>query len=106
MVSRERSYELGKAIFGKYDPDKIVEDGPTDNSIDEDEEDTDDEDEDDEEDEDEDDEDEEKEYEEKEDVSKKTKKHKNRSWDVLVNTAAENRHFSATVVAGHQRQLH
>ena len=69
VVSTKRSYGLGKAIFGKYDPDKLVEFCPTDNSTDEDEEDTDDEDEDDEE-------DEEEEYEEEEDVSKKTKKHK------------------------------
>ena len=101
VVSTKRSYELGKAVFGKYDPDKLVEDGSTDNSTDEDEENTDDEDEDDEEDEDEDDEDEE---EEEEDVFKKTKKHKIRSCDVLVNIAAENRHFSATVVAGHQNK--
>ena len=87
VVSTKRSYGLGKAIFGKYDTDKLVEDGPTDNSTDEDEEDTDDED--DEKDEDEDDEDEEEEYEEEEDVSKKTKKHKIRPWDVLVNIAAE-----------------
>ena len=66
VVSTKRSYGLGKAIFGKYDPDKLVEDGPTDNSTDEDEEDTDDED----------DEDEEEEYEEEEDLSKKMKKHK------------------------------
>ena len=69
VVSTKRSYGLGKTIFGKYDPDKLVEDGPTDNSTDEDEEDT--EDEDDEEDEDEDDEYEEEEDEEEEDVSKK-----------------------------------
>ena len=87
VVSTKRSYGLGKAIFGKYDPDKLVEDGPTDNSTDEDEEDA--EDEDDEEDEDEDDEDEEEEDEEEEDVSKKTKRHKIRLWDVLVNIAVE-----------------
>ena len=101
VVSTKRSYGLGKAIFGKYDPDKLVEDGPTDNSTDEDEEDTDDEDED------KDDEDEEEEYEEEEDVSKKTKKHKIRPWYVLVNIAAENRHFNATVeetLAGHQNK--
>ena len=72
VVSTKRSFGLGKAIFGKYDPDKLVEDGPTDNFTDEDEEDTEDEDEDDEEDEDEEDEDEEEEDEEEEDVSKKT----------------------------------
>ena len=88
VESTKRSYGLGKAIFGKYDPDKLVKDGPTDNSTDEDEEDTDDGD--DEKDEDENDEDEEEEYEEEEDVSKKTKKHKIRPWDVLVNIAAEN----------------
>ena len=107
VVSTKRSYGLGKAIFGKYDPDKLVEDGPTDNSTDEDEEDTEDEDEDDEEDEDEDDEDEEEEDEEEEDVSKNTKKHKIRTWDVLVNIAAENLQdtFNETVeetLAGHQ----
>ena len=98
-MSTKRSYGLGKAISGKYDPDKLVEDGPTDNSTDEDEEDIDDEDEDDE--------DEEEEYEEEEDVSKKTKKYKIRPWYVLVNIAAENRHFNATVeetLAGHQNK--
>ena len=40
VVSTKRSYGLGQAIFGKYDPDKLVEGGPTDNSTDEDEEDT------------------------------------------------------------------
>ena len=72
VVSTNRSYGPGEDIFGKYDPDKLVEDGPTDNSTDEDEEDTEDEDEDDEED-DEEDEDEEEE-----------------EWDVLVNIAADN----------------
>ena len=38
VLSTKRSYGLGKAIFGKYDPGKLVEDGPTDNSTDEDEE--------------------------------------------------------------------
>ena len=84
-----------------------MEDGPTDNSTDEDEEDT--EDEDDEEDEDEDYEDEEEEDEEEEDVSKKTKKHNIRPWDVLVNIAAENLQdtFNETVeetLAGHQNK--
>ena len=106
---QKRSYGLGKAIFGKYDPDKLVEGGPTDNSTDEDEEDTEDEDEDDKEDEDEDDEDEEEEDEEEEDVSKKTKKHKIRPWDVLVNIAAENLQntLNGTVeetLAGHQNK--
>ena len=90
VVSTKRSYGLGKAIFGKYDPDKLVEDGPTDNSTDEDEEDTEDEAEDDEEDEDKDDKDDEEEDKEEKDVSEKTKKHKIRPWDVLVNIAAEN----------------
>ena len=67
MVSTKRSYGSGEDIFGKYDPDKLVEDGHTYNSTDEDEEDTEDE-EDDEEDE-----DEEEKDEEEEDVSKKTK---------------------------------
>ena len=106
MVSTKRSYGLGKAIFGKYDPDKLVEDGPTDNSTDEDEEDAEDKDEDDKEDEDEDDKDEEEEDEEEEDVYKKTKKHKIRPWDFLVNRAAENLQdtFNETVaetLAGH-----
>ena len=73
VVSVKRSYGPGEDIFGKYNPDKLVEDGPTDNSTDEDEEDT--EDEDDEED-DEEEEDEEEEDEEEEDVSRKTKRHK------------------------------
>ena len=37
VVSTKRSYGSGEDIFGKYDPDKLVEDGPTDNSTDEDE---------------------------------------------------------------------
>ena len=78
-----------KISLEKYDPDKLVEDGPTDNSNDEDEEDTEDEDEDDEED-DEEDEDEEEEDEDEEDVSEKTKKHKIRPWDALVNIVADN----------------
>ena len=107
VVSTKRSYGLGKAIFGKYDPDKLVEDGLTDDSTDEDEEDTEDEDEDDEEDEDED--DEEEEDKEEEDVSKKTKKHKIRPWGVVVNIAAENLQdtFNETVeetLAGHQNK--
>ena len=78
VVSTKRSYGPGDDIFGKYDPDKLVEDGPTDNSTDEDEEDTEDEDtehEDDEEDNEED-EDENEEDVEEDDVSEKTKKHK------------------------------
>ena len=71
VVSTKRSYGLGKVIFGKYDPDKLMGDGPTDNSTDEDEEDIEDEDKDDE---DEDDKDEEEEDEEEEDVSKKDEK--------------------------------
>ena len=89
VVSTNRSSGPGEDIFGKYDPDKLVEDGPTDNSTDEDEEDTEDEDEDDEED-DEEGEDEEEEDEEEEDVSRKTKRHKIRPWDVLLNIAADN----------------
>ena len=85
VVSVKRSYGLGEDIFGKYDPDKLVEDGTTDNSTDEDEEDEIEED-------DEEDEDENEEDEEEEDVFKKTKKHKIRPWDVLVNIAAENLH--------------
>ena len=94
MGSVKRSYGPGEDIFGKYDPDELVEDGPTDNSTDEDEEDTGGED--DEEDEDE---DEEEEDDEEEDVSRKTKRHKIRLWDVLVNIAAENLHdtFNETV---------
>ena len=80
-----------------------MEDGPTDNSTDEDEEDTEDEKEDEE------DEDEEEEDEEEEDVSKKTKKHKIRPWDVLVNIAADNLQgtFNETVektLAEHQNK--
>ena len=59
VVSTKRSYGPGDDIFGKYDPDKLVEDGPTDNFTDEDEDDTEDEEED--------------EEEEEQDVSKKTK---------------------------------
>ena len=89
VVSVKRSYGPGEDIFGKYDPDKLVEDGPTVNSTDEDEEDTEDEYEDDEE-EDEEDEDENEEDVEEDDVSRKTKRHKIRPWDVLVNIAADN----------------
>ena len=69
VVTVKRSYGPGEDIFGKYNPDKLVEDGTTDNSTDEDEEDEIEED------------DEEgerwnEEHEEEEDVSKKTKKHK------------------------------
>ena len=91
VVSTKRSYGPGEDIFRKYDPDKLVEDGPTDNSTDEDEEDTEDEDtehEGDEEDNEED-EDENEEDIEEDDVSEKTKKHKIRPWDVLVNIAAD-----------------
>ena len=107
VMSTKRSYGLGQTVFGKYNPDKSVADGPTDNSTDKDEEDT--EDGNDEEDADEDDEDEEEEDEEEEDVSKKTKKHKIRPWDVLVNIAAENLQdtFNETVeetLAGHQNK--
>ena len=106
VVSTKRSYGPGEDIFGKYDPDKLAEDGPTDNSTDKDEEDTEDEDEDDEEEEDE---AEEKEVEEEEDVSKKTKKHKIRPWDVLVSIAAVNLQdtFNETVeetLAEHQNK--
>ena len=83
VVSTKRTYGSGKDIFGKYDPDKLVEDSPTDNSTD-DEEDIEDED-DEKEGEDEDDEDEGE-----EDIPRKRKKHKIRSWDILVNIAAEN----------------
>ena len=79
VTSTKRSYGPGEDIFGKYDPDKLVEDGPTDNSTDEDEDDTEDEDEDDKEDDEEDVED---------DVSEKKKRLKIRSWDVLANIAA------------------
>ena len=105
VVSTKRSYGPGEDIFGKYDPDKLVEDGPIDNSTDED---TEDEDEDDE-DEEEEDEEEEEEDKEEDDVSKKTKKHKIRPWDVLVNIAAENLQdtFNETVeetLAEHQNK--
>ena len=80
MIKNKEVLWVGKS-FGKYDPDKLVEDGPTDNSTDEDEKDTADEDEDDEEDEDEEDEDEEEEDEEEEDVSKKIKRRKNIKFD-------------------------
>ena len=108
VVSVKRPYGPGEDIFGKYNPDKLVEDGPIDNSTDEDEEDTEDEDEDDEED-DEEDEDEEEEDEEEEDVSRKTKRHKIRPWDVLVNIAADNLQdtFNETVeetLAEHQNK--
>ena len=107
VVSTKRSYGSGEAIFGKYDPDKLVEDVPTDNSTDEDEEDTGDEEED--EDEDEDDEDENEEDEEEEDVFKNSKKHKIRPWDVPVNIAADNLQdtFNETVeepLAEHQNK--
>ena len=87
VVSTKRSYGSGKDIFGKYDHDELVEDGPTDYSTDADEEEDEDEDDEDEE---EVDEEEEEKDEEAEDVSEKTKKHKIRPWDVLVNIAAEN----------------
>ena len=98
MVYTKRSYGPGEDIFGKYDPDKLVEDGPTDNSTDEDEEDTEDEDEDEEED-DEEDEDENEEDVEEDDVSEKTNDYKIRPWDVLVNRAAANlqKTFNETV---------
>ena len=70
VVSTKRSYGPGEDVFGKYDPDKLVVDGPTDNSTDKDEEDTEDGDEDDEED---DEEDEDEEDEEEDDVSEKSK---------------------------------
>ena len=54
VVSVKRSDGPGEDIFGKYEPDKLVEDGPTDNFTD----DVADEDEDDEEDDEEDEEDE------------------------------------------------
>ena len=85
VVSTKRTYGPGKDIFGKYDLDKLVEDGHTDNSTAKDEEDTEDKDEEKEEEEDED-----KEDEEEEDIPRKKKKHKIRPWDVLVNIAAEN----------------
>ena len=107
VVSTKRSYGPGEDIFGKHDPDKLVEDGPTDNSTDDDEEDTEDEEEDEEDDEE--DEDEEEEDEEEEDVSKKTKRHKIRPWDVLVTIAADNLQdtFNETVaetLAEHQNK--
>ena len=86
VVSTKRSYGPGEDIFGNMILKKIAEDGPTDNSTDEDEEDTDDENEED----DEEDEYKEEEDEEEEDVSKKTKKHKIRPRDVLMNIATEN----------------
>ena len=43
VVTTKRTYGSGSGIFGKHDPDKLVEDGPTDNSTDEDVEDTEDE---------------------------------------------------------------
>ena len=106
VVSKMSLYGPGEDIFGKYDPDKLVEDGPTDNSTDEDAEDT--EDEDDEED-DEEDEDEEEEDEEEEDDSEKTKKHKIRPRDALVNIVADNLQdtFNETVeetLAEHQNK--
>ena len=73
VVSTKGTYGSGKDIFGKYYPDKLMEDGPTDNSTDEDEEETEDEAEEKEEDEDED-EDEDKEDEEEEDIPRKKKK--------------------------------
>ena len=33
VVSTKRSYGPGEEIFGKYDPDKLVEDGPADNPL-------------------------------------------------------------------------
>ena len=77
VLSTKRSYGPGEDIIGKYDPDKLVEDGPTDNSSYDDEEDTEDEDEEDED-------------EEEEDILGMKKKHKMRPWDVLVNIVAEN----------------
>ena len=71
VVSTKRSYGPGEDICGRYDPDKLVEDSPTDNSTNEDEEDTDDEEED--EDEDENVEDEEEEDDEEEIVSERRK---------------------------------
>ena len=73
LVSVKRSNGPGEDIFGKYDPDKLVEDGPTDNSTDEDEEDTEDEEEDEEDDEE--DEEEEEEDEEEQDVPRNIKRH-------------------------------
>ena len=34
VVSTKRSYGPGENIFGKHDPDKLVEDGSTNNSTD------------------------------------------------------------------------
>ena len=99
----KRSYGPGEDIFGKYDSDKLVEDGPTDNSTDEDE-DKEDEDEDDEND-DEEDEDENEEDKEEKDFSEKTKKHTILPWDVLVNIAAENLHETMEeTLAEHQNK--
>ena len=97
--------EQKKISLEKYDPDKLVEDGPTDNSPDEDEEDT--EDENDEEDDEEDEGENEEDVE--DDVSEKTKRHKIRPWDVLVNIAADNLRdtFNETVeetLAEHQNK--
>ena len=50
-VSTKRSYGPGEDIFGKYDPNQLVEDDSTDNSIDEDEEEVDEDEEDEDEDE-------------------------------------------------------
>ena len=96
VVSTKMTYGSGKDIFGKYDPDKLVEDGPTDNSTDEDEED-------------EAEEEEDEEDEEEEDIPRKKNKHKLRPWDVLVNIAAENLQdtFNETVgktLAEHQNK--
>ena len=96
VVSTKRSYWPGEDIFGKYDPDELVEDGSTDNSTDEDEED-------------EDEEDEDEEYEVEEDISRNKKKHKIPPWDVLVNIVADNLQdaFNETVeetVAEHQNK--
>ena len=79
----QRSYGPGEAIFGKYDTDKLVEDGCTDYSTDEDED--------------------------EEDIPRKKKKHKIRPWDVLVNIVAENVQdtFNETVdktLAEHQNE--
>ena len=76
VVSTKRTYGSGKDIFGKYDPYKLVEDGPTDNSSGEDEDDTEGEYEEKEEEEDEDDEDEDEDEddEEEEDIPRKKQK--------------------------------
>ena len=63
VVSTKRTYGYGKDIFGKYNPDKLVVDGSTDYSTDEDEDEIEEEDE----------EDEDEEDEKEEDVSRKTK---------------------------------